>query len=170
LPRPTRALPLPPPCPAPPRGLLPLLILLAAGCAGSPPGPAGKVEARAGQLAPCPASPNCVSSLAPADDAEHHVAPISVGADRQLALVALRRAATGLPGATLAALGPDYLRVECSSAVFGFVDDLEITLDPALPLAHVRSASRVGHSDLGVNRERVEALRAALARPVEVAP
>jgi uncharacterized protein (DUF1499 family) len=170
LPRPTRALPLPAPCPAPPRGLLPLLILLGAGCAGSPPGPAGKVEARAGQLAPCPASPNCVSSLAPADDAEHHVAPISVGADRQLALVALRRAATGLPGATLAALGPDYLRVECSSAVFGFVDDLEITLDPALPLAHVRSASRVGHSDLGVNRERVEALRAALARPAEVAP
>lgn len=151
------------------RWLLPLVV--AAGCAGSAPGPAGKVEPALGRLADCPASPNCVSSRAPTADAQHHVEPLALTVDRGLAMVWLRRAALELPGAELAAMGPDYLRVECSSRVFGFVDDLELSLDPEAPLVHVRSASRLGYGDMGVNRARVEALRALLQRAaVEPAP
>ncbi len=58
----------------------------------------------------------------------------------------------------------DYLHAECSSAVFGFVDDLELHLRPAEKLIAVRSASRVGHSDFGVNRKRVEQLRSLLIK------
>jgi uncharacterized protein (DUF1499 family) len=57
----------------------------------------------------------------------------------------------------------DYLHAECRSALFRFVDDLEIQLRPGEGIAAVRSASRVGYSDLGVNRKRVESLRAELA-------
>jgi len=58
----------------------------------------------------------------------------------------------------------DYIHAECTSAVFGFVDDLELHLKPAEKIIAVRSASRLGHSDLGVNRKRVEGLRAVLSR------
>jgi len=56
----------------------------------------------------------------------------------------------------------DYLHAECRSRVFGFVDDLELHLRAAENIIAVRSAARLGHSDFGVNRRRVEALRAAL--------
>ena len=59
---------------------------------------------------------------------------------------------------------PDYLHAECRSAVFGFVDDLELNLRPAEGIIAVRSASRLGYSDLGVNRKRIETLRTALIR------
>jgi uncharacterized protein (DUF1499 family) len=58
----------------------------------------------------------------------------------------------------------DYLHAECASAVFGFVDDLELQLRASEGRIAVRSASRLGRSDLGVNRRRVEALRSELAR------
>jgi uncharacterized protein (DUF1499 family) len=56
----------------------------------------------------------------------------------------------------------NYLHAQCASALFGFVDDLELHLRASANLIAVRSASRVGHSDMGVNRRRVERLRAAL--------
>jgi uncharacterized protein (DUF1499 family) len=58
----------------------------------------------------------------------------------------------------------DYLHAECTSAVFGFVDDLELHLRTAEGLIAVKSASRLGYSDLGVNRRRIEDLRALLAK------
>jgi uncharacterized protein (DUF1499 family) len=58
----------------------------------------------------------------------------------------------------------NYLHAECESAVFGFVDDLELHLRSLEGVIAVRSASRLGYSDLGVNRRRVERLRAMLAR------
>jgi uncharacterized protein (DUF1499 family) len=54
-----------------------------------------------------------------------------------------------------------YVHAECHSRIFRFVDDVEFLLDRAAGVIHVRSASRAGHSDLGVNRARVEALRRA---------
>jgi len=57
-----------------------------------------------------------------------------------------------------------YIHAEFTSAVFRFVDDVEFQIDPDTRLVHFRSASRVGRSDLGVNRERMEALRAAFER------
>ena len=58
---------------------------------------------------------------------------------------------------------PNYIHAECRSLLFGFVDDLELHLRPAENIIAVRSASRLGHSDLGVNRRRVESLRASLS-------
>lgn len=58
-----------------------------------------------------------------------------------------------------------YLRAEAASRVFGFIDDVEFALDPDANLIHVRSASRIGYSDLGVNRDRIERIRMLLAAP-----
>jgi uncharacterized protein (DUF1499 family) len=58
----------------------------------------------------------------------------------------------------------DYLHAECRSALFRFVDDLELQLRPSESIIAVRSASRLGYSDLGVNRRRVEGLRESLTR------
>lgn len=70
----------------------------------------------------------------------------------------------GLPRAKIIRQTDNYLHAECSSAVFGFVDDLELHLRPEQNLIAVRSAARLGRSDLGVNRKRVEKLRSLLRR------
>lgn len=128
--------------------------------------PAG-LGARDGRLAPCPTSPNCVSSQADASDAEHHVAPLpfppGAGSDAGAAWSALERAVRGLEHVTVVTRRADYLHAEVATAVLGFVDDLECLLDARARVIHVRSASRVGYSDLGVNRRRVELLRTRLA-------
>lgn len=65
-----------------------------------------------------------------------------------------------LPQATIATREPNYLHVEFRSSLFGFVDDVEFLADEAANVIHVRSASRIGYSDGGTNRRRVEMLRA----------
>ncbi len=69
-----------------------------------------------------------------------------------------------LPGVHIVTDSADYLHAECESTVFGFVDDVELHLRSVEGVIAVRSASRLGYSDLGVNRRRVERLRAMLAR------
>ncbi len=132
--------------------------------AGGRPATLGVLD---GRLAPCPTSPNCVSSQAPSEDAEHHVAslpfPPSAQGDPTRAWEALERAVRGLERTTVITVRPGYLHAEASTALLGFVDDLECLLDGSARVIHVRSASRVGYSDLGVNRKRVEILRARLA-------
>lgn len=111
------------------------------------------------RLAPCPRSPNCVSSreTRPAFRVEPLAAP-------EAPLAAARRAIERLPRARIVEEETGtYLRAECRSFLFGFVDDLELALDSDAGVLEVRSASRVGHSDLGANRRRVEELRALLA-------
>ncbi len=123
---------------------------------------------RDGRLAPCPTSPNCVSSQMPADDAEHHVEalafPAAAKGDPAAAWRMLESVVRGLERTSIVTLRDDYLHAEATSALMGFVDDLECLLDVKASRIDVRSASRVGYSDLGVNRKRVEAIRAALAR------
>lgn len=75
---------------------------------------------------------------------------------------ALRTALESLPRTTIVSESPDYVHAECRSAFFGFVDDLELHLRSADGIIAVRSASRLGHSDFGVNRRRVEQVRSAL--------
>lgn len=122
---------------------------------------------RDGRLAPCPTSPNCVSSQTPSEDAEHLIAPLAfppaAQGDPARAWEVLERAVRELERTIVITARPGYLHAEASTALLGFVDDLECLLDPAARVIHVRSASRVGYSDLGVNRKRVEALRARLA-------
>ena len=113
-----------------------------------------------GRLAPCPASPNCVSSTAA--DAEHAVTPFPLDRPVSEAKAELKRAIAGLPRATLISETENYLHYEFRSLVFRFVDDVEFQFEEAAKVIHLRSASRVGHSDLGVNRRRVEAIRARL--------
>lgn len=113
-----------------------------------------------GRLAPCPASPNCVCSE-PGTDAGHAVEPLPLPAGPD-PLAPLRDAVTAAGGQVQVAQG-HYLAATFRSPLFGFVDDLELRLQPDAGLVQVRSASRVGHGDLGVNRRRVEALRSRLS-------
>ncbi len=113
-------------------------------------------------LAPCPNRPNCVSSLAA--DAGHRVEPFVLRVPAERGLAALRAAIAALPRAQIVADEGDYLHAEVTSRLFRFVDDVEAAIDPDRARIDVRSASRVGYSDLGVNRARIEALRTTLRR------
>jgi len=128
-------------------------------CAGTRPSNLGVKD---GRLGPCPASPNCVSS----DDADaaHVISALQLTVSAADAWRAVRSTVAGLPRTKIITETNDYLHAECSSAFFGFVDDLEFHLRPAQKLIAARSAARLGHSDFGVNRKRVENLRALLAQ------
>jgi uncharacterized protein (DUF1499 family) len=117
----------------------------------------------AGRLAPCKPSPNCVSSQADPSDAIHYVAPIAAGGDPARTFTELKRVVRATERVQIATDRPDYLYAEYRSRLFGFVDDVEFWLDPRAALIHVRSASRLGYGDFGVNRDRIERIRAALA-------
>jgi len=117
-----------------------------------------------GQLQPCPASPNCVVSqgVDPADG-EHAIAPLTYSSDRDTAHQVLLQVLGVVPGAAVVADKPNYIRAEFTSKLMGFVDDGEFYFPAEEGVIQVRSASRVGESDLGVNRRRVEQIRLALA-------
>ncbi len=110
------------------------------------------------EFPPCPASPNCVSTEA--TDPRHAVAPLFLA--REDAWPEIRSVVLELPRTKLVEQGENFLRVECRSALAGFVDDLTVELRIAQRTLAVRSASRVGYYDFGVNRRRVESLRATL--------
>jgi uncharacterized protein (DUF1499 family) len=125
--------------------------------AGKPPSNLGVSETG---LAPCPSSPNCVSS--DARDSRHQVSPLQLAVASAEAWRAVREVVSELPRTRIVKETGDYLHAECRSALFGFVDDLELHLRPAEKMVAIRSASRLGYSDLGVNRRRVEGLRESL--------
>jgi uncharacterized protein (DUF1499 family) len=110
-----------------------------------------------GRLAPCPSSPNCVSTQA--EDPGHHIDPIPFTGSAADARALLNKALTSLPRTQVITETEDYLHVECTSLIFRFVDDVEFWIDVPNQLIHFRSASRVGRSDLGVNRARMETVR-----------
>lgn len=118
--------------------------------------------ARDGKLARCKRTPNCVSSQADPGDAEHYIAPIAFQGNTSQAIAALRKAVEGMARTSIVRSESNYLHVEFRSKLMGFVDDVEFVHDEPAGLIHVRSASRLGRRDFGVNRERVEALRAAI--------
>jgi uncharacterized protein (DUF1499 family) len=111
-----------------------------------------------GHLQPCPQRPNCVSSEA---GTERKVEPIPLPPGDAMSV--LEAAVRALPRTTVATRGEGYLHAECRTAAFGFVDDLELRIDRTAGVVHVRSASRVGYSDRGENRRRVEGLRVLVA-------
>lgn len=111
-----------------------------------------------GRLTPCPGTPNCVCSEFD-DDQAHFVEPFELPAETAAAALARLRSAISEQGGRIRVEREDYLAATYSSPLFGFIDDLEIRIDTAAGLVHVRSASRVGHGDLGANRKRVERLR-----------
>jgi uncharacterized protein (DUF1499 family) len=126
-------------------------------CTGNRPSDLGVAE---GRLRPCPDTPNCVSTTA--DDTEHSIPPLDLAVAPAVAWPEVQAAVAAIPRCRVVTATADYLHAEVSSAVFGFVDDLEVYLPAQGNTLTVRSASRLGHSDFGVNRKRVEALREAL--------
>ncbi len=117
---------------------------------------------RNGNLKSPPSSPNAVSSRA--SDGYHQIAPIARKGPPEQAMKALKAIVEGTPNTRIVEMKPDYLYAEYTSALMGFVDDVEFYFPPNGNIIHVRSASRLGHSDLGVNRKRIEAIRASLAQ------
>lgn len=127
-----------------------------------------------GSLARCPDKPNCVCSEQ-IDDTRHFIAPIVVPDNITLNILSVAREIILDMGGTIQAETDQYLAATFTSAVFGFVDDFEIRIDPTRNVIHIRSASRVGHSDMGVNRKRAERFRQlyierilSSARPAEI--
>lgn len=110
-----------------------------------------------GLLQPCPDSPNCVSSQMPGTS--HFVEPLTFRDTPAASFLRLKKVILEMRGTTIVQELNHYLHVECRSALLGFIDDLVLMLDGPAALWHVRSASRVGYSDLGANRRRVEMLR-----------
>lgn len=108
----------------------------------------------------CPNSPNCVSSQS--SNSGHFIAPFKYTGKAEEAWDALQRALAGQSRTVITEATGDTLHAEATSLIFRFVDDIDAILDADANLIHIRSASRVGYSDLGVNRRRIEALRKQL--------
>lgn len=112
-----------------------------------------------GKLAACPNSPNCVSSQSSSSDETHFIQPLKYTSTPEKALVDLKATIESEDRTKIIEESPDYLYAEFKSALMGFVDDVEFYLDSSSNTIHVRSASRLGQSDLGVNRKRIETIR-----------
>ncbi len=119
-----------------------------------------------GQLQACPNKPNCVNSEF-ANDTEHYTPAISLdNSQLDSAETAAKQALESL-GGTIKTQSNGYIAAEFTSSIFGFVDDFELRLDRANQQLHLRSASRVGHSDLGANAKRVNAFKAAFSEKLK---
>lgn len=108
----------------------------------------------------CPNSPNCVSSQA--SNTGHYIAPFKITGKPEDAWAALKGVLSRQSRTVIVNETIDTLHAEATSKVFRFVDDINVILDADAGLIHIRSASRVGYSDFGVNRKRVETLRQLL--------
>ncbi|BAY89101.1 MULTISPECIES: DUF1499 domain-containing protein [unclassified Tolypothrix] len=113
-----------------------------------------------GLLSSCPASPNCVVSQNA--DTKHAIDPIPYHLERDKAREVLIKVLGVVPRTEIVEQTDNYIHALSKSRIFKFVDDVEFYLPPNEPVIHVRSASRLGDSDLGVNRRRVEQIRLAL--------
>lgn len=113
-----------------------------------------------GHLNSCPASDNCVVSQNA--DEKHAINPIPYHVDRNAAREILLKVLSVVPRTEIVEQTDNYIQALSKSRIFKFVDDVEFYLPPNESVIHLRSASRVGESDLGVNRRRAEQIRLAL--------
>jgi uncharacterized protein (DUF1499 family) len=132
--------------------LMGILSGILAACVGERPNNLG---AKGGLLTVCPGSPNCVSSQA--GDEKHLIAPLVFSGDPDAAFARLKTVLGRRSNTTIIEELPGYLRVELRTVLF--VDDGEFLLDRERSVIHLRSASRLGYSDLGKNRSRIEEIR-----------
>lgn len=145
------------------------LLLLAAGQAGLLRGtPPTDLGVRDGRLKPPSTTPNSVSSQAdlwaqhPMQDYAR-IAPLALKGSGPATMAQIKRIVEALPGAKVVESRGDYLYVQFTTRWMKFVDDAEFWFDPVHAVVQVRSASRLGRKDFGVNRARIEAIRQALA-------
>ena len=135
-------------------------VALLAGCGA---GSANLRAANNGQLAPCDGGPHCVSSLS--TDPDRHVDPLTYTGARAAARQHLEKVVSAMDGAKIVEQTPDYIHATYTSKVFGFVDDVEFVLPAGSHKIQLRSSSRIGYYDFGVNRDRVETIRKRFEAP-----
>jgi uncharacterized protein (DUF1499 family) len=111
-----------------------------------------------GRLANCPDTPNCVNSQSTEPGSQ--IAALKFLGDNTIAQI--KAAVLAQPGSAVISETENYLYAEFTSSLMGFVDDVEFYIDRNNQTVQVRSASRLGESDLGVNRQRIEAIRSLM--------
>lgn len=126
--------------------------------------PPGDLGVKDGKLKPPSNTPNSVTSQAglyPDHPQREYatIAPLPLQGDAAQSLAKIRTVLARMPGVVIVKDEPGYLYAQCTTRLMKYVDDLEFWADPAAGVLQVRSASRVGRSDLGANRARVEAIR-----------
>ncbi len=114
-------------------------------------------DGKDGNLAACPDRPNCVSSLS--DDKGHFIAPLTYDGSMAEASARLLSVLEQMKGVKIVSRTDTSIHTEFTSTVFGFVDDVDFRFDAADRRIDLRSASRVGYTDFGVNRKRIEEIR-----------
>lgn len=138
-------------------GILLVVAFVLSGCFWASP---NGVNPEKRTLESCPESPNCVSSL---EDGDHSIEPYRYDVRTDEAKKWLLKTLSKQYDATVSVQTDTYVHATVTTTL-GFVDDLEFRFDPDHQVIHVRSSSRVGHSDLGTNRERLEKLRESLEK------
>lgn len=117
-----------------------------------------------GRLTACPDKPNCVCSEH--GTVSHFIEPVIIPDNITFDVFHVLKNIIQEMGGTIQVENDTYIAATFTSALFGFMDDMEIRIDSIQKMIHVRSASRVGHSDMGVNRERTELLRSLFRKEV----
>lgn len=115
---------------------------------------------REGQLRTCPTTPNCVSTQSHPTDSEHYLEPIPFSTSPAEAIAKLKSIIEGMERTQVITVSDDYLYAEFTSRTMGFVDDFEFYANPATGKLQARAAARLGKSDLGANRRRMELILA----------
>ena len=134
-----------------------LLTMILWGCSGNP---TERQNGESSWFLDCPDTPNCVSSLA--KNPKYRIEPFKLKKDPETSWDIVKKTVELLPRTKVVSADNSDIHAECKSMIFRFVDDLTLHLIPSNGIIHVRSASRTGYSDLGVNRRRVENLRKKL--------
>jgi uncharacterized protein (DUF1499 family) len=137
------------------------VILLLTGCATMSGSELDLTEE--GRLPPCPSTPNCVSSDADPSDGTHYIEPLKIDGDSDDAWQRLVDYVENESAYTIVEQRENYLRAEARTKILRFVDDVIFHLRPEEGVIAMRSSSRLGYSDLGKNRRRLETLRTALS-------
>lgn len=136
-----------------------LTLFIVGGCSGKRPDEIGSVPYG---LRECPKSPNCVSSEA--TDKQHAIESFRLKGDATVSWPLIQNEIASMPRWTIVKATDTYIHVECKSRIFRFIDDLELYFNSSNKIISIRSASRIGYSDFGANRRRVELLRSELRK------
>jgi uncharacterized protein (DUF1499 family) len=113
---------------------------------------------------PCPKTPNCVSTMAPKEDKKHFITPISYNSSQEEAVEKMIQIINSLKGTTITVKDINYMHVIFSTMLLRFKDDVEFYFDDSSKIIHFKSASRIGSSDLGTNRKRMEKIKNLYSR------
>jgi uncharacterized protein (DUF1499 family) len=136
---------------------LALILFIVNGCSGKR---SDDIGIGSSGLRSCPKSPNCVSSEA--NDEQHAIESFRLKGDPNASWPLIRDEIVSMPRWVIVTATDNCIHVECKSRIFRFIDDLELCFNSSNGIISIRSASRIGYSDFGANRRRVELLRSEL--------